>query len=314
VKLPPGYTARPATRDDLDEVAALIDAFDLAYFGDTDNANRIGLQFDWGAPWVDMERDTRVVHADDRTLAAYARHTRPDQSDRCETDGFVHPGHEDRGLGGAIVAWGEEQTRARMPGAVRAPLWTATGGTNDRGLRLFRDRGYHHIRTFWQMLLELDPTFEAGPDPEGVVVRRNVVGQDDRAGHAALEEAFATHFGQIPQSFEQWLERSQADETFDAGLGFVADVDGEIVGAAVNGIIDDVGWVYELGVRPAWQRRGVGRALLRRSLEMLAKDGVPVVRLGVDTENETGALDLYRSVGMRPVREWRVFEKLIGGR
>jgi ribosomal protein S18 acetylase RimI-like enzyme len=51
--------------------------------------------------------------------------------------------------------------------------------------------------------------------------------------------------------------------------------------------------------------------LLRHSLAMFARDGIAVARIGVDTQNETGALDLYRSIGMRPIREWRVFEKLL---
>ena len=86
-------------------------------------------------------------------------------------------------------------------------------------------------------------------------------------------------------------------------------MDGQIVGASINGVIDGTGWIYELGVRRAWQRRGIGRALLRHSFAMFAADGVGVARLGVDTENVTGALELYRSVGMRQVREWRLFEK-----
>ena len=46
---------------------------------------------------------------------------------------------------------------------------------------------------------------------------------------------------------------------------------------------------------------------------MFAADGIRVGRLGVDTENVTGALELYRSIGMRPVREWLVFEKYLEG-
>ena len=46
-------------------------------------------------------------------------------------------------------------------------------------------------------------------------------------------------------------------------------------------------------------------------MAMFADRGLATARLGVDTENATGALDLYRSIGMRPVREWRLFEKTI---
>ena len=47
---------------------------------------------------------------------------------------------------------------------------------------------------------------------------------------------------------------------------------------------------------------------------MLAARGITEARLGVDTENETGAVELYRSVGHDAVREHRVVEKLHRGR
>jgi mycothiol synthase len=311
VKLPQGYTARPASLGDLDGVAALWDTWDLAYFGEFENANRAALQYEWAAPWVDLERDTRMVLAGDGALVAYVSHVRRDPGDRFEVGIVVHPDHEGRGIGTALTRWTEEKSRSQLAPEERLPLWAATGAPNEGGLRLLHDHGYRHIRTFWQMLLELDRGFEAGEAPPGVVVRRNVAGRDDRAGHDALEEAFADHFGWVPEPFEVWWARNEAEETFDASLGIVAEVDGEIVGASVNGIIEGVGWVYELGVRSAFQRRGIGRALLRRTMAMFADRGLATARLGVDTENATGALDLYRSIGMRPVREWRLFEKTI---
>jgi len=190
-------------------------------------------------------------------------------------------------------------------------LWNATGAPNEGGVRLLESHGYGHIRTFWQMVVDLDPSFEAGPGPEGVTVRRYVEGADDRAAHAVLDEAFSTHFGYVSEPFEEWWEHQRSDETFDPSLGFVADMDGQIVGASINGLIDGTGWIYEIGVRQAWQRRGIGRALVRHSFAMFAALSVEVVRLGVDTENVKGALELYRSVGMREAREWRLFEKRI---
>ena len=179
------------------------------------------------------------------------------------------------------------------------------------GLRLFEARGYRPIRTFWQMRIDLDPSFEAGPVPRDVTVRSHVEGVDDRAAYEAAEEAFASHFGWVHESFDEWWAHQRADETWEPGRGSVAEIDGRIVGASINGVIDGTGWIYELGVRNAWQGRGIGRALLRHSFERFARDGINVARLGVDTENVTGALELYRSVGMRSVREWRVFEKSI---
>jgi len=311
VKLPLGYTARPATLDDLDEVAALWDTFDLVVFGEAENANRAMTQYEWGAPWVELERDSRLVRSADGTLAGYGLDVRREPGDRFEVMVVVHPEHQGRGVGSALLDWSEDKARRQLGTDERLPLWNAIAGLDAAGHRLLGDHGYRHIRTFRQMVLDLDPTYESGSAPAGVVVRPNVVGQDDRPAHAALEEAFAEHFGWVPESFEVWWARNEAEETFDPSLGFVAEIDGEIVGASINGIIDGVGWVYELGVRSAWRHRGIARSLLRHSFATFARRGVRMARLGVDSENQTGALDLYRSVGMSSVREFHLFEKTI---
>ncbi|MGZ5306765.1 MAG: N-acetyltransferase family protein, partial [Actinomycetota bacterium] len=113
------------------------------------------------------------------------------------------------------------------------------------------------------------------------------------------------------ETFEGWLAQQEADDTWDPTLGLLAEIDGTIVGFSNNGVIDGTGYVFELGVLPEMQGRGIGRALLRHSFAMLAGRGIPTGRLGVDTENATGAVELYRSIGMTPASEHRVVEKLI---
>jgi ribosomal protein S18 acetylase RimI-like enzyme len=51
--------------------------------------------------------------------------------------------------------------------------------------------------------------------------------------------------------------------------------------------------------------------LLRHALADLARRGFRFAQLNVDSENETGATDLYRKVGMTVWREWPVFEKRV---
>ncbi len=310
MNLPPGFTSRPATYDDLDHVAALLDSWELVYFGESE-ASRAELQFDWAAAWFDIERDARMIHAADGTLVAYAQHATPDPAQRFEAFGPVDTRSERRGLGSAILDWAEARTRSRLEPGSATRLWNSTPAGNVGAIRLFEARGYEPIRTFWQMTFDLDPSFDAGPVPDGVTIRRHVEGVDGPAAFAVFNAAFAAHFGHIEESFEEWWTQQKSDETWDPTLGLVAELDGQIVGASNNGVIEGKGWVYELGVLPERQRRGIGRALLRHSFALLAARSVRVGRLGVDTENATGAVELYRSVGMTPYREQRVFEKRI---
>ncbi|MGZ8652570.1 MAG: GNAT family N-acetyltransferase [Actinomycetota bacterium] len=310
MNLPPGFTSRSATLDDLDDVAALVTEWELKYVGESE-ASRAMLQYEWGAASFDMERDTRVIHVDDGGLAAFAQHTTPDPELRYEAFGPVDPSFEGRGLGSAIIDWTEAQTRSRVGEDSTARLWNSVQANNAGAIALLETYGYAAIRSFWDMTMDLDDSFDAGSVPEGVTIRPVVMEVDGPAASSVLNTAFRSHFGHVEETFEGWLAQQEADDTWDPTLGLLAEVDGTIVGFSNNGVIDGTGYVFELGVLPEMQGRGIGRALLRHSFAMLAGRGILKGRLGVDTENATGAVELYRSVGLTPVSEQRVVEKLI---
>ena len=58
--------------------------------------------------------------------------------------------------------------------------------------------------------------------------------------------------------------------------------------------------IYGLAVNPAWQRRGIGRAVLEQVCEQLRREGARRVGLEVAVDNER-ALRLYTSVGFRAI-------------
>jgi mycothiol synthase len=311
VILPPGFTSRPATLDDLDDVVALRREWDLKYVGESEAA-RAMLQYEWGAASFEMERDTRLIHAADGALAAFAQHSTPDpELLRYNAFGPVDPEFEGRGLGSAIVDWTEAHTRSLIGAGSTARLWHSVQAGNAGAIALLETYGYAAIRSFWEMTIDLDDSFEAGVAPEGVTIRPVVMDVDGPAAQSVLNTAFRSHFGHVEETFEGWLAQQEADDTWDPTLGLLAEVDGEIVGFSNNGVIDGVGYVFELGVLPEMQGRGIGRALLRHSFAMLAGGGIRKGRLGVDTQNVTGAVELYRSIGMTPASERRVVEKLI---
>jgi ribosomal protein S18 acetylase RimI-like enzyme len=73
------------------------------------------------------------------------------------------------------------------------------------------------------------------------------------------------------------------------------------------------GWTEEICVRRPWRKRGLARALLVRSLWAIKERGMQEAALGVDTENLSGALRLYESVGFRPVKRWTTYLKPMRG-
>ena len=309
--LPPGFTSRPARLGDLDGVAALVGAWELKYVGES-QAVRAMLQYEWGAASFDMQRDTRVIHAADGSLAAFAQHSTPDpELLRYHAFGPVDPSFEGQGLGSSIIDWTETETRSRIGQGSTARLWNSVQAGNAGAIALLESRGYATIRSFWEMTLDLDGSFEAGAVPEGVTIRPVVMEVDGPAAQSVVNTAFRSHFGHVEETFEEWLTQQEADDTWDPTLGLLAELEGTIVGFSNNGVIDGVGYVFELGVLPEMQGRGIGRALLRHSFAMLAGRGIAKGRLGVDTQNVTGAVELYRSIGMTQVSERRTVEKLI---
>ncbi|MDQ3346144.1 MAG: GNAT family N-acetyltransferase, partial [Chloroflexota bacterium] len=55
------------------------------------------------------------------------------------------------------------------------------------------------------------------------------------------------------------------------------------------------GWLESVFTRRQWRGRGLARALIGRSINLLAERGMDTAALGVDADNPSGALGLYKS-------------------
>lgn len=302
MRLPPDYVARPATWDDLDAVAEVFKACDLADVGFADPV-RDHLEYDWRMANYELERDSRVV-LDGDAVVAYASVGGLNPSLSIETFGRVQPEHRGRGLGDAIVGWTEGHALQVWPSV--PVIRNSVPSTDAAASELLRRAGYASVRTFWHMTRDLRSGVEPGPGPEGVILRDFDHATDVRTAFDALEEAFADHWESEPYPYEQH-ERDMAD--IDPRLVAVAADGGEVVGVAMGRTIEGDGWVDVIGVRAGWRRRGIARALLLRVFAGLAEMGAASVTLNVDAQNTTGATHVYETAGMRIRRAWALYEK-----
>lgn len=71
------------------------------------------------------------------------------------------------------------------------------------------------------------------------------------------------------------------------------------------------GWLEHVSVRRPWRGRGVAKALIAASLEVLRDRGMQVAALGVDAQNPNGALALYEALGFRPHETWTSYRKAL---
>ena len=180
------------------------------------------------------------------------------------------------------------------------------------------------------MRIDLDDGSEQPSLPDGILIRtfqpghderiddaEQNSGHDERPVHAALSEAFRDHWGSNFDPFDVWKHDNIEAEGagFDASFWFVALEGDEVVGVACcragSASAPDAARFDELGVRRAWRHRGIGRALLLRAFAEARRRSIAAVELNVDSESPTGATRLYEGVGMRAIRSFERWEKII---
>jgi GNAT superfamily N-acetyltransferase len=162
------------------------------------------------------------------------------------------------------------------------------------------------VRRFYQMAIELTVPPEV---PAGVAID-NLRPGEERAFHAALEEAFQDHWEHRGQPFEVWWERRGNTPAFDPLLWLVVR-DGDEIAAVSRSEVNrnGGGYVGHLAVRRPWRGRGYAKALLLRTFREFWDRGIRRVTLGVDAESPTGATHLYERVGMHVESDNVIFEK-----
>jgi mycothiol synthase len=172
------------------------------------------------------------------------------------------------------------------------------------------------VRYDYRMRIDLDQAPPAPVWPEGITVRSFVPGQDEAAVIEVQQATFRDHWGYVAPSVEEdlkMLRHWMTDPDFDPALWLLAMAGERLVGISLNATYldedPDMGWITTLGVLREYRKRGVARALLLHAFGQFQQRGRKRVGLGVDTQNLTGALRLYESVGMRAYRTTHVLEK-----
>lgn len=218
--------------------------------------------------------------------------------------GFVHPRAKGRGLGTRLVE--RSEAWAREAGAARIRQFAF--GADAAGVRLMRAHGYRAVRHFFAMAIQLEAP-PAAPDVPVEAFRE----EDAREFKAALDDAFRDHLARPSVSFDEWWEWQTANTSFDPALWFVIR-DGDTIAAVARNEANRHGGgiVAAFGVRHAYRGRGYGKALLLHTFREFWNRGLPRVSLEVDTENTTGATQLYESVGMDVESEFVIYEKELG--
>ena len=236
-------------------------------------------------------------------------------------EGFLIPSWRGKGIGRSMLHYNEQRLheiasghKGDTPGVFQAEA----ASTEIAKTHLLEHSGYTPVRFFCEMLradLENIPQY---PLPPGIELRP-VLPEHYRPIWEANNEAMSDHWDHVDYSEEDFAFWLQGDEEFQPDLWKVAwDCETNQVAGMVLGFIDEKqnakfnrkrGWPEDICVRRPWRKRGIAHALITETLRELKLRGMTEAALNADTDNLSGAFQLYQSLGFQPVKIKTVYQK-----
>ena len=309
----PGLTFRPFRgEEDYPKMAALINTCNEA-----EKVENISTPEDVAHTYRYLQRsdtDKDMLFAEvDGELVAYGRcmwSAEPDSTHLYTF--FVHltPAYRGKGLGEAMANHFIERLREIAQDHPQDAPKLLDCSAKDKMVwftQLLKRLGFTPARYGFKMTRPCSEPIEIHPLPEGLEVRPAVEENYHQIIDAQIE-AFRDHWGFVEPT-EKDLERWFASPFFQPEIWQVAWDGDEVAGMVLNAIDKDYnqnfgkkrGYTEDICTRRPWRRRGLARALLTRSIRMFQEMGMEETALGVDTENPSGALNLYLDVGYKEI-------------
>ena len=239
-----------------------------------------------------------------------------------ETWGAVSPGLRSRGLGTALHRASVRRIAERLAADPRPnPRELHVFGMESESAwrHLIEGEGFVPMRYGFEMRRDLHAPITDAPLPSGIDVRE-VEESQHRAIFDADEEAFQDHWDHREATEKDFVARYE-DPDLDTSLWQVAWDGEEVAGSVANYVFRaenerlgiSRGWLGRVSVRRPWRGRGLARALVIRSLNLLRDRGLDEAWLGVDAANPSGAMRLYESTGFEVAKRWFAYGRPVDG-
>ena len=260
-------------------------------------------------PGFSIDRDLLIAEVDGEVVA-WCHGTKSIRDDHPVhfLFGSVRPDWRRRGIGRALFRWNVRRAKASAAAEPEFAGPTAVLGCwaseFEPGARaLYESEGFKVTRYAFTMIHRRVQEAEPIPMPEGLELRP-VTPDQHRAIFDADDEAFRDHFEHRAATEADFVATFSMPD-LDTSLWQVAWDGDEVAGSVQTWIWKEEneavgvkrGWLESVSVRRPWRRRGLARAMIAASLVDLRKRGMEEALLGVDAENPTGALELYKGLG-----------------
>lgn len=315
-ELPPGWTVRPATLDDVPAILAVVHASDIVAVGEPDFTAEEIVEI-LTAPGHDPTVDSWLAFDPAGRLGGWAYVENHSGGRHEGLEVYVHPEYGQVSQGHLLdltVARVAERAAEHGHPDVTARAGLIASETHYAGL--LSDAGFQFIKRYARMTRPLDGTETRPAVPDGFTLR--TVRPDDEDDLAATYAVISTAFADIPDGLRGTYEgyratiAAQVSVSFDEW--FLVEVDGAAVATLTSSdrvIGDNESWVHYLGVLAPYRGRGLGALLLRTAFATYAAKGRTRAGLAVDMTNPTSAYRLYTGVGMTPTYEVDIYEREI---
>jgi mycothiol synthase len=289
-------TLRPPREDDFAAIVDLMNAHQLAAFGEAD-VTEDELRTWLTSPSVEVERDIRVLEQDGRLVGYADVDSNNADPPLWWCDLKVAPDVAAGPVTAELVGWMEARAETG-----RLRVWSATGDV--RLLSAIEGLGFTPVRHSYRMEIDLAAAEGELAWPGGITVRTLAEDEVRRIYDAVVEVWQDTTDGFV-ESFEDWSHWLTRAGVFEPSLWFLALAGDELAGFSLcrNDSTDPAaGHVELLGVCRPWRRQGLGEALLRHSFQAFRQRGWTRGTLSVDASSPTGATRLYERAGMSVYR------------
>jgi len=290
-------------------VIDLMNRCDVRDYGEADS-DLDDLLFEWKD--IDLERDAWLVYTAQGEMVGYAA-VIPWRADLCFHI-YVDPSQKEEALFQTLLEQCESRSaeiarEGEMEASAKAMIYIAHA--NQVETELLLRSGYRVVKYIFNMRTDLTDEIQPPAWPSGVSIRSIQPGQDDRAVYNLIQETFERP-GRTPSTFDEWKNFMMRPETFIPEIWFLAESDGQLVGACLCFEFTDtnMGWVRQLGVLADWRRQGLGGSLLRHAFAEFKRRGFATAGLAVESDNPR-AITFYEGAGMTQSRWYDEYQGAI---
>jgi len=220
---------------------------------------------------------------------------------------FVHPSYRRKKIGDSLFARGFKHARTLGLGKVHVNVYK----DNSAGIAFLDHLGFRCVRKYLEMEKRLVEAGEQVADlPAGFHFSCLRDGEEKRLAQLQ-NHSFRGSWGFNPNTADEvklWL-RSRGGSAGDIILAFFGEKPVGYCWTLID-IKKGTGKIHMIGVKPKYREKDLGKALLTKGLSYLAKEGMHIAILTVDSDNEP-AKNLYHSFGFKVIKTSLWYEKKI---